>query len=51
VPIENASDKWRNQKGACVSGCHGLSEREQQCEIAVDALPLQFMRCLDAFPG
>src|SRR5215471_13690239 len=50
VPVQNASDEWRNQFHLRLSACHGLRQRKQQGHVAIDALALKNVRRADAFP-
>ena len=52
VPVHDAPDKGRDEKGTRLGGGDGLHEREHERQVAVDAvLGLQDVRGLDAFPG
>ena len=51
VPVEDAADEGRDQERAGVGGGRRLDEREQQREVAVDALALQHLGGADALPG
>jgi hypothetical protein len=50
-PVVDAADEGRDQRDAGVAAGQRLAEGEQQREVAVDALALQFGRGLDALPG
>jgi len=51
VPVEDAADKGRDEKGTGLGARDGLHEREHQRQVAVDAvLRLQDVRGLDPFP-
>ena len=52
VPVEDAADKRRDEEDARLGGSDGLHLREEQRQVAVDAvLRLQHVRGLDAFVG
>lgn len=51
VPIQNSTDKGRDERNASLSTGDGLSESEEEGEVAVDTVvSLQFSRGLNTFP-
>lgn len=52
VPVEDTTNEWRDEKSAGFSAGNGLNLREEECEIAVDAvLRLEDVRSFYAFVG
>jgi hypothetical protein len=52
VPVENTADEGGDQEGTGLGGGDGLDEREEQGQVAVDAvLGLQDVSGLDTLPG
>ena len=51
MPVVDAAHEWRNQPHFGVGAGDGLAKREQQGQVAKDAIFFQFARRLDAFPG
>ena len=51
MPVENAPDEGRDQEGPGRAASHGLNQRKQQCQVAVDALALEDFCRFDPFPG
>ena len=50
-PIENATDERGDQGDSCLRAGHGLTEAEQQSEVAVNAVFLKHLGSLDALPS
>ena len=50
-PVKDATHEWRDEFDAALGAGNGLGQREEQREIAIDAVLLQNFRSLDAFPG
>jgi hypothetical protein len=50
VPIENATDEWRDKGDLGFGAGYGLVEAEEQRHVAVDAFGFEDLRGLDAFP-
>ena len=50
MPVEDAADERRDQEHAGLRAGRRLREREQQRQVAVDALPLEDLRRADALP-
>ena len=52
VPVKDTTNEGRNQEGAGLSGSDGLDDREEEGQVAVDAvLGLQNVGSLDTLPG
>lgn len=52
VPVENSSDKGRDQSDLGFSTGNGLGEGEQEGQIAVDVIfGLELLGSLDTLPG
>ena len=51
VPVEDAAHERRDELDAGLGAGHRLGEGEEQREVAVDALLLEFGGGLDALPG
>lgn len=52
VPVEDTADEGRDEEGAGLGGTDGLGEREEEGQVAVDAVvALEDLGGLDTLPG
>lgn len=52
VPIEDATDKGRDEESTCFSSGDSLRQREQKCKVAVNAVVfLQSLSSFYSLPG